>query len=124
MADRRVFSMSRATDFLVNRRIERASAAFLPRIRSRTRPAFWAEVRMYFATAFTSSMASPYDFAGPAPAGAGPAPAPAGAPAAATLATFSTLEECPLNWRVGGDSPSFCPPLVLVVLNGKNFPPL
>src|SRR5258706_4920076 len=57
MAERSVFSMSRATDFLVKRRMERASAAFFPRIRSRTSPAFWAEVRMYFAVAFTSSMA-------------------------------------------------------------------
>src|ERR1700675_3626706 len=57
MAERSVFSMSRATDFLVKRRIERASAAFLPRMRASTSPAFWAEVLMYFAVAFTSSMA-------------------------------------------------------------------
>src|SRR5688572_11811655 len=58
MAERSAFSMSRATDFLVKRRMDSASEAFLPRMRSSTSPAFWADVRMYFDVAFTSSMAS------------------------------------------------------------------
>src|SRR5438128_12623887 len=57
MAERSAFSTSRATDFLVKRRIARASVAFLPRIRSSTSPAFWAEVRMYLLVALTSSSA-------------------------------------------------------------------
>src|SRR5437667_11687165 len=55
MAERSAFAMSRAADFLVKRRMERASLAFLPRIRSMTRPAFWAEVRTYLAVDLTSS---------------------------------------------------------------------
>ncbi len=47
IAERSVFSMSRATDFLVKRRMARASEAFLPRMRSRTSPAFWADVLTY-----------------------------------------------------------------------------
>ena len=70
MAERRVFSMSRATDFLVKRRMDSASPAFLPRMRSSTSPAFWAEVRMYLAVAFTSSMAYPPTRFGRARAGA------------------------------------------------------
>ena len=34
-----------ATDFFVKRSVARARLTSLPRIRSRTRPAFWAEVR-------------------------------------------------------------------------------
>src|SRR4029079_800695 len=56
MAERSVFSTSRATDFLVKRRMERASLAFLPRMSWSTRPAFWAEVRRYLLVAFTSSI--------------------------------------------------------------------
>src|SRR5260370_10745131 len=56
MAERRVFSISRATDFLVKRSMERASLAFLPRMRSRTSLAFWADVRTYLDVARTSSM--------------------------------------------------------------------
>src|SRR5688572_426499 len=56
MAERSAFSMSRAMAFLVKRRMESASAAFLPRISSSTSPAFWAELRMYLAVALTSSM--------------------------------------------------------------------
>src|SRR5688572_10445375 len=59
MAERSAFSMSRATAFLVKRRIERASPALRPRIRSRTSPAFWAEVRTYLAVALTSSIGNP-----------------------------------------------------------------
>ena len=109
MAERSAFSMSRATDFLVKRRIERASAAFLPRIRSRTSPAFWAEVRMYLAVALTSSMAISLRLRRRRRRG-GAAP---GAPA--TLATFSTLEEWPLNWRVGENSPSLWPTMFSVM---------
>ena len=57
IAERSVFSMSRATARLVKRRMLRASPAFFPRMRSRTSPAFWAEVRMYLEVAFTSSIA-------------------------------------------------------------------
>src|SRR4029450_9755495 len=56
MAERSAFSMSRAMAFLVKRRMESASAAFLPRISSSTSPAFWAEERMYLSVALTSSM--------------------------------------------------------------------
>ena len=109
MAERRAFSMSRATDFLVKRRMERAWLAFLPRMRSSTSPAFWAEVRMYFEVAL-ASMALAYPLAPPA-AGAGPAPAPG---ALAVVATFSTLEEWPLNCRVGENSPSLWPTMFSV----------
>src|SRR5512135_3204585 len=57
MADRSGFSMSRATDLLVKRRMLRASPAFLPRMVSRTSLAFWAEVRTYLFVALASSMA-------------------------------------------------------------------
>src|SRR5262245_39374449 len=57
IAERSVFSMSRATPFFVKRRMLRASAAFFPRMRSRTSPAFWAEVLTYLAVAFTSRLA-------------------------------------------------------------------
>jgi hypothetical protein len=101
--------MSRATDFLVKRRIESASDAFLPRIRSSTSFAFWGEVLRKRERAWASSMARLPYFAG----GGGAAP---GAPAAAAiLATFSTLEEWPLNWRVGANSPSLWPTMFSVM---------
>src|SRR5688572_28583774 len=56
MAERSVFSMSRAMDFFVKWRMESASAAFLPRMSASTSPAFWADVRRYFDVAVTSSM--------------------------------------------------------------------
>src|SRR5271169_5595487 len=111
MAERRAFSISRATDFLVKRRIERASDAFLPRIKSRTSFAFWGDVLTYFALAWTSSMAYPCAFPAPAPA---PPPGPDGG-APATFATFSTLDEWPLNWRVGENSPNLCPTIFSVM---------
>src|SRR5688572_17064358 len=57
MAERSVFSMSRAMDFFVKWRMESASAAFLPRMSASTSPAFWADVRRYFEVAVTSSIA-------------------------------------------------------------------
>src|SRR2546422_10329372 len=109
MAERSAFSMSRATDFLVKRRMDSASLAFLPRMRAMTRPAFWAEVRTYLAVDFTSRAirypclpaGAPPPVPPPAPALGPPgAPGPPGPPGApATLATFSTLHEWPLNCR-------------------------
>src|SRR6185503_16073701 len=56
----------------------------------------------------------------PAPA---PAPAPAGA-AAATAAALSLFVVCPLNWRVGANSPSLCPTMFSVTYTGMNLRPL
>src|SRR5262245_40988008 len=59
MAERSTFSISVATDFFVKRSTASASEALRPRIRSITRPAFWADVRTYLAVALTSNIASP-----------------------------------------------------------------
>src|SRR5512143_3348611 len=59
MAERRVFSTSRAIEFLVKRRMARASAAFFPRMRSSTSLAFWAEVRRHLVVAWVSSIGRP-----------------------------------------------------------------
>src|SRR6185436_8849811 len=62
-------------------------------------------------------------FAPPPP----PPPAPAGAPAgaaAAVAAAFSLLVVCPLNVRVGANSPSLWPTMFSVTYTGMNFFPL
>src|SRR6185436_10265103 len=54
MAERSTFSMSRATPLRAKRSVASAWLTSRPRIRSSTRPAFCAEVRMYFAVACAS----------------------------------------------------------------------
>src|SRR6266568_9494593 len=120
MAERRAFSMSRATDFLVNRRIERASAAFLPRIRSRTRPAFWAEVRMYFATAFTSSMALSLGLRGARRGGA--RPGAGGSARRRKLGHLLDLGRVPLELAGGGELAQLVPHHVLGDVDGNELP--
>ena len=85
-AERSTFATSRATDLRLNCSADNAWLTSLLRIRSSTSPAFWAEVRMYFAVASARTMA--YAF----PAGAAGAP---GAPAVA--AVLSARAEWPLN---------------------------
>src|SRR5579864_497829 len=107
MADRRTFSTEGAMRLLVVRKILIASPAFWPRIKSTTSRAFWGDVRMYRASAL-ASMTDPYDAAG------------------AGLAVFSAaaLAACPLNTRVGENSPSLCPTMFSVTYTGMNFRPL
>src|SRR5262249_20201310 len=59
----------------------------------------------------------------PAFGAAAPAPAPAGA-AAATAAALSLFVVCPLNCRVGANSPSLCPTMFSVTYTGMNLRPL
>src|SRR4051812_17982079 len=67
------------------------------------------------AVAMASTMAYPF----------APAPAPAGAPGApATEAAFSVFVVCPLNVRVGANSPSLWPTMFSVTYTGMNFLPL
>src|SRR4051812_8823202 len=56
MAERRTFSMSCATCLRANFSVASARLTSRPRIRSMTRPAFWADVRTYFAVACASTM--------------------------------------------------------------------
>ena len=77
--------------------------------------AFWAEVRTKRLVALASSMAASLRL------GRRRRPPPGAAP---TLATFSTFEEWPLNWRVGENSPSLCPTMFSVTYTGTNFLPL
>jgi hypothetical protein len=53
----------------------------------------------------------------------GAAAAPAGADAA-TAAALSLFVVCPLNWRVGANSPSLWPTMFSVMYTGMNFFPL
>src|ERR1051326_1379514 len=58
MAERSTFSIWLATRFFVNRKMLMAAPAFLPRMRSITRRAFWGDTRMYLAVA-RASIVSP-----------------------------------------------------------------
>ena len=100
-AERSTLATSRATALRLNCNADSAWLMFLPRIRSSTRPAFWAEVRMYFAVACALTIA--YAF----PPGA------AGAAGAADAA-LSDFAAWPLNWRVGENSPSLWPTMFSV----------
>src|SRR5579859_2873413 len=122
-----------AARFGVKRSVSSASCAFWPRIRSITRRAFCGDMRTCRASACASielacvcTSAIAYAF------GAGAAPPPAGAalgaapPAGAAPAAFSraALTACPLNERVGENSPSLCPIICSVTYTGMNFLPL
>ena len=56
-AERSTLATSRATDLRLNCSADSAMFTSLPRIKSSTSPAFWAEVRMYLAVASARTMA-------------------------------------------------------------------
>src|SRR5271154_1644451 len=109
IADRRTFSTDGAIRLLVVRKILIASPAFWPRIKSTTSRIFWGDVRIYLASAL-ASMLVPYRFD----------------PYDAGFEVFSgaALAACPLNLRVGENSPSLCPTMFSVMYTGMNFFPL
>src|SRR5271168_292799 len=118
------FSMGLAARFGVKRSVCIASFTICPRIRSITRRAFCGDMRTWRAPACASISgvacvcvsAINYAF------GAGAAAPPAGAaPAERSSAAFTA---CPLNVRVGANSPSLCPTICSVTYTGINFRPL
>ena len=126
MADRNTFAMSWLMPLRVNCSVASAWFTSRPRIRSITSPAFWAEVRTYLAVACASIMAN----SRLRPASrrlrlrAAATASAARRRAAAICAAFSVFVVCPLNWRVGENSPSFCPTMFSVTYTGMNFLPL
>ena len=90
--------MSFATLLRAKRRVASALFTSRPRIKSITRPAFWAEVRMYFAVACAWTGIYAPAFA-----------------AGATDAALSLFVVCPLNVRVGANSPSLWPTMFSVM---------
>src|SRR5271170_6498187 len=126
MALRSTFSMGPAARFGVKRSVCSASPTFCPRIKSMTKRAFCGDMRTCRApacasitgVACTGASAINYPL-GAAAAGAAP---PAGAaPAERSSAAFTA---CPLNVRVGANSPSLCPTICSVTYTGINFRPL
>ena len=103
--------MSRATLLRANWSVASAAFTSRPRMRSRTSPAFCADVRTYFAVACACTAITHQ-------------PSPAAAAAGATDAALSALVVCPLNARVGANSPSLCPTMFSVRYTGMNFFPL
>src|SRR4029077_671266 len=134
IALRKTFSICFAARLGVKCSVCSAACAFCPRIKSITSRAFCGDIRTCRASACASiepacgcSSAITYAFgaagAAPPPAGAPPGAAP---PAGATPAAFSSaaFTPCPLNDRVGENSPSLCPIICSVTYTGMNFFPL
>src|SRR5271156_504056 len=120
------FSMGPEARFWVKRKVWIASFTFCPRIRSITKRAFCGDMRTCRAPACASISgnacvcASAINYALGAPA-AGAAPPAGAAPAVRSSAAFTA---CPLNVRVGANSPSLCPTICSVTYTGINFRPL
>src|SRR5678815_12931 len=100
-ADFTVFSISRVAPLFVNFNVIRASLTFLPRIRSMTSRAFCGDIGMYRLVALLIILETPALLL--------PDPYFDGAAAGVTDLSFIALPPpalCPLNVRVGENSPS------------------
>ena len=122
-ADFTTFSISRVALLFVNFSVISASFTFLPRIRSTTSRAFCGDIRMNRLVALL--IMSLLLLRSAADRRLRRAGAAGGAPAGVTALSFALPPAlCPLNVRVGENSPSLWPTMFSVTYTGMNFFPL